>query len=198
MALDVADRLPGWTSMQLRAGRVLHVARAYDDAVRVLASAVASDPESAVARLDLALTYAAIGDLDRACGQCDSALAFPAGVAVIAAALANAARSRGDSSIHDAARALVAALDLETPFACCCSALLDAAFGNTHRPLEYWDPYDDSVGLAKFVGLAAVPGSLSMLVPAVGLTAYFGVNPGFEGIRRAPSVQALLARLRAH
>jgi Tfp pilus assembly protein PilF len=198
MALDVAARLPGWTSMLLRAGRVLHVARAYDDALRVLASAVAADPDSAVARLDLALTYAAIGDLDRACGECDNALAYAAGRGLFAAALANAARSRGDASIHEAARGFVTALDVDAPFASCCVGLLDAAFGNTHRPLEYWDPYDESVGLAKFVGLAAVPGSLSMFVPAVGLIAYFGVNPWFDGIRRAPAVQALLGRLGSH
>ena len=53
--------------------------------------------------------------------------------------------------------------------------ILNAAFGDTDRPLEYWDAYDDTIGLAKFVRLGAVPGSLSMYLDAVGLIAYFGL-----------------------
>jgi tetratricopeptide (TPR) repeat protein len=195
LALDVADRLPDSASVLLRAGRVLHFARAYDDAVRVFEAALRSTPNSAVARLDLALTYAATGDCDRAYSECDRALASADGQGMIAAALGNAARSRGDDAIHQAAGRFIAGLDMDPPRSSCCLAILDAAFGNTHRPLEYWDPYDESMGLAKFAGLAPVPGSLSMFVSHVGLIAYFDINPWFGCLRRAPAVQALLGRL---
>jgi hypothetical protein len=73
--------------------------------------------------------------------------------------------------------------------------LLDTAFGDTERPLEYWDAPDETVGLARYVGLAPVPGSLSMYVDAVGLIAYYGLAPSFQSLEASSQLRALRVRL---
>ena len=104
----------------------------------------------------------------------------------MAAALGNAARARGRSASTSPPDALFRRLHAESPSPSCCFGILDAAFGDTERPLEYWDAYDETMGLAKFLGFAPVRGSLSMYLDAVGLIVYFGLDPAFETLYDAP------------
>jgi serine/threonine-protein kinase len=197
MARDAAERQPLSPQTLLRVGRVLHFARDYDEAMRVFTAALERVPDSVVGRFDLALTAAKHGDASRARAreECDRALSTREGTALMAAALGNAARARGKFAEYESAKRLLQALHDESPISACCFEILDAAFGDTDRPLEYWDAYDETMGLAKFLGFAPVRGSLSMYLDAVGLIAYFGLDPSFETLYDAPAMRALRARL---
>ena len=197
MARDAAERQPFSPRTLLRVGRVLHFARDYDEAARAFTAVLERWPDSVVARFDLSLTLAKSGETGqaRAREECDRAIETREGKALMAAALGNAARARGRTGEYESARDFLQALHRESPVSPCCFGILNAAFGDTDRPLEYWDAYDDTIGLAKFVGLAPVPGSLSMYLDAVGLIAYFGLDPAFESLRDGAAVRALRARL---
>jgi tetratricopeptide (TPR) repeat protein len=197
LAAGVVERQPFSFRALLRAGRVFHFARDYDRAVRVFATAVECSPDSAVARFDLALTRARCGDpaRRRAREECGQALATRDGTALMAAVLGNGARARGRVDEYRSAKRLLAGLQSEAPVPSCCFAILDTAFGDTERPLEYWDTYDDTIGVAKFFGFAPVRGALSMYLDAAGLIVYFGLDPAFETLADVPALQALRARL---
>jgi tetratricopeptide (TPR) repeat protein len=197
LARDAVERQPFSARTLLRAGRVLHFARDYDKAVRVFAAALARVPESPVARFDLAFTLAKGGDGARARAreECDRAMSGREGTALMAAVLGNGARARGRASEHESAKRLLHKLQTEGPVSSCCVGILEAAFGDTSRPLEYLDPYDETMGLAKFFGFAPVRGSLSMYLDAAGLVVYFGLDPAFEFLSDAPALRALRARL---
>jgi tetratricopeptide (TPR) repeat protein len=179
----------------LRAGRVLYFARDYDAAARVFTTVLQRLPESVVARFDLALTLATRGEIAHAHDACDRALAGHEGQALMVAALGNAARAHGRGREYEAARRFLGMLTREAPVSPCCFMLLDTAFGDTERPLEYWDAPDETVGLARYVGLAPVPGSLSMYVDAVGLIAYYGLAPSFQSLEASSQLRALRVRL---
>jgi serine/threonine protein kinase/tetratricopeptide (TPR) repeat protein len=197
LARDAVARQPFSARTLLRAGRVLHFARDYDEAARVITVALERVPHSVVARFDLALTLAKAGEAARrrARQECDRALARREGTALMAAVLGNGARARGDRSEYEAARRVLGSLQAEGPVPSCCLAVLDARFGDTERPLEYWDAYDETMGLAKFAGFAPVVGSLSMYLDAAGLIVYFGLDPAFDTVSDAPAVRALRSRL---
>ena len=181
----------------LRAGRVLHFARDYDAAVRVFTAALDRVPDSVVARFDLALSLAKSGEASRvrAREECGQTLASREGTALMVAVLGNAAKARGHSGEYDSARRILHALQAEAPMPSCGLAILSAAFGDTERPLEYWDAYDETMGLAKFCGFAPVRGSLSMFLDAAGLIVYFGLEFRVRGPSEAPALRALRARL---
>ena len=197
MARDAAERQPGSSRTLLRAGRVLHFARDYEEAARVFAAALERVPDSVVARFDLSLTLIRGGDAARARAreECNRALSTREGQALMAAVLGNIARARGNTDGYASAKRVLQALHAESPVSPCCVGILDATFGDTDRPLEYWDSYDETMGLAKFFGLAPVRGSLSMYLDAVGLIVYFGLDPAFEALHDAPALRALRARL---
>jgi len=196
-AHDVVERQPFSARTLLRAGRVLHFARDYDAAVRVFTAALDRVPDSVVARFDLALSLAKTGEASRvrAREECETALAAREGTALMVAVLGNAAKAHGRISEYESARRILHALQAEAPLPSCGLEILSAAFGNTERPLEYWDAYDDTMGLAKFCGFAPVRGSLSMFLDAAGLIVYFGLDPAFEALSEAPALRALRARL---
>lgn len=196
-ALAVAERRPRSGPTLLRAGRVLYFARAYDHAVRVLEAASALPLPPAVAPLDLALALTKTGQAERIGIEAHRALSSADGQALVAAAVGNAARATGNASRHQAARRLLSSMHGEAEMVDCAGALLDTAFGDTDRPFEYWDAYDETLGVGKFIGLTAVPGSLASLVPKVGLVAFLGVEPSFEDFTRTTAVTTLLARLDA-
>jgi serine/threonine protein kinase/tetratricopeptide (TPR) repeat protein len=199
MAKDVAERQPFSPRTLLRVGRVLYFARDYDEAARVFTAVVERVPDSVIARFDLSLTLAKTGESAhaRAREECDRALSRREGEALMIAALGNAARARGITAAYESAARMLRALHDESPVSACCFGILEAAFGDTDRPLEYWDAYDETMGLAKFVGFAPVQGSLSMYLDAVGLIAYFGLDPAFESLREASALRALRLRLQS-
>ena len=50
---------------------------------------------------------------------------------------------------------------------------------------------------SRFLGLTPVKGSLSSLVPVVGLVAYFGIDPAFDFVRRTRAFQEFVDVLSA-
>jgi tetratricopeptide (TPR) repeat protein len=199
MAREAAERQPFSARTLMRVGRVLHFARDFDQAARVFAAALDRVPDSVVARFDLALTLAKSGEAarGRARDACDRALATREGLTLMAAALGNTARAHGNMKEYEAAKRLLEAHHRESPISACCAGILEAAFGDTDRALEYWDSYDEIMGLAKFVGYAPIRGSLSMYLDAVGLIAYFGLDPAFQSLHDSSALAALRARLNA-
>jgi tetratricopeptide (TPR) repeat protein len=197
LARDAVERQPFSARTLLRAGRVLHFARDYDEAMRVFTAALARVPDSAVARFDLALSVAKSGDAAgaRARVECDRAVSTREGTALMVAVFGNTARARGRAAEYESAKRLLYRLQTEGPVPSCCAGILDAAFGDTARPLEYLDAYDETMGLAKFFGFAPVRGSLSMYLDAAGLVVYFGLDPVFESLSEASALRALRSRL---
>jgi serine/threonine-protein kinase len=197
LARETVERQPFSPRTLLRAGRVLHFARDYDEAVRVFGAAVERVPDSPVARFDLALTLAKTGEHahTRYREECDRALVTPDGTALMIAVLGNTARASGHLGEYESAKRLLLAVQKDASLPSCCFGILDAAFGDTERPLEYWDAFDETMGLAKFFGFAPVRGSLSMYLDAAGLVVYFGLDPAFEFLSEAPALRALRARL---
>jgi len=193
IAMDVVRAGGSSNGTLLRAGRVLHFARQYADAVAVFEDVLRTAPQTAVARFDLALTFAKGRDRDRerALAECERALASHEGRAIAAAAAGNAAKAQGAVARHEMFRSVLNRLHQRTPVPACCFALIDATFGNTGRPIEYLEGFDAARGLTKFLGFAPVAGSLTCLVSAVGLIAYLGLDPAFDCLYDAASFQRL-------
>jgi tetratricopeptide (TPR) repeat protein len=200
MAREAAERQPFLPRTLMRVGRVLHFARDFDGAARIFTAALDRVPDSVAARFDLALTLAKSGETarGRARDACERALSTREGVTLMAAVLGNMARAHGDMKEYESAKRFLEAHHRESPISACCVGILEAAFGDTNRALEYWDSYDETIGLAKFVGYAPIRGSLSMYLDAVGLIAYFGLDPAFQSLHQSSAaLAALRARLNA-
>jgi tetratricopeptide (TPR) repeat protein len=193
LARDVVRGGGGSNETLLRAGRVLYFARQYSEAAAAFAHVIDDRSRAAVARLDLAFTCAQRRDYDRFNAHCDRALALHEGRALAAAAAGNAAKASGNQARHEGFRRLLWRLHQHRPVPPCCFTLLDASFGTTGRPIEYLDGFDRTLGLTKFLGFAPIAGSLTSLVPVVGLIAYLGLEPAFDALYRNPAFETLFA-----
>jgi eukaryotic-like serine/threonine-protein kinase len=197
VAREAAERDPYSPRTLIRVARVLHFAAEYAESVRLFQAALAIAPREVTARLDLSLTLARQNEPGRACVECDRALASPEGQALLIAALGNAARARGELHTYDAAAGVLRRLAKTTRVPRSASQLLEATFGHSGRPLEYMARQGGCTGLAQFLGLIPVAGSLSSLVDRVGLIAYFGLDESFQSLNQAASYRALGRLLRA-
>jgi len=115
------------------------------------------------------------------------------GRAILAAAAGNAARARGDRARYDLCWRALRRFHQEEPVPACAFDLIETSFGNTGRPIEYLEGYDDNLGVARFLGFAMVAGSLTRYVSSVGLIAYLGLDPSLEPLAQASSLRRWLA-----
>jgi serine/threonine-protein kinase len=195
-ALRVEESCSNIPALLNRVARVFFYAADYRSAARVLREAIAALPGATVARIDLALTLAKLGDLTELSTACDLLIRVPEAQALMIAATGNAARSRGDLSTYGAANRFLRAFDREHKVPRCCFALLETSFGDTGRPLEYLDVYDQTSGLGKFLAFATIAGSLSAIAQRVGLVAFLGIEPEFDRVYDTPALQVLFEKLR--
>src|SRR5262249_60458329 len=110
-----------------------------------------------------------------------------------AAAAGNAAPARADRARYDLCWRALRRLHQEEPVPACAFDLIETSFGNTGRPIEYLEGYDDNLGVARFLGFATVAGSLTRYVSSIGLIAYLGLDPSLEPLAQAGSLRRWLA-----
>jgi tetratricopeptide (TPR) repeat protein len=192
MAAEGAERHAGSAASLRRAGRVLHYARDFRAAARMMRAALEIAPDSATGRLDLALTLAKQPDMPAAVAECDRALVWQEGHASVAAAIGSAAHAQGNAVRHASAGRYLRMLQQRAPVSSCCFQLLDTGFGNTGRPLEYLENFDPRSGLGRFLGFHFIEGAVSGFVDSLGLIVYLGIDPAFDFIYDAPGVRQLL------
>lgn len=172
-------------------GRVLHLLGDYPASATALRRSLDAREDAAV-RLDLALTLAKI---DAAAAlEFETALSFPEGAALVAAAIGNRARTMGRRAATSATLDYLNRSHASGIVTGRCLRLFSTRFGETDQPLEYFEGEPVEL-LRHYQRYLHLEGSLSSLIDCVGLIAYWGWDVGFECLTEVPGYRDLYRSL---